>query len=104
MDSAGMTRWQHFRFAIGFAYQLEKTACVVFIHAIAPRYFKTYGSDKIKELHKKFNAKNVLSLPIGGLYRYRKSGEDHQYQGNLYLMLKRLLVLQFGLAYEKLLF
>jgi len=52
MDSAGMTRWQHFRFAMGFAYQLEKTACVVFIHAIAPRYFKTYGSDKIKELHK----------------------------------------------------
>ena len=38
---------------------------------------------KIKELHKKFNAKNVFSLPIGGLYRYRKSGEDHQYQGKL---------------------
>jgi len=37
MDGAGMTRWQHFKFAIGFAYQLEKTACVVFIHAIAPR-------------------------------------------------------------------
>ena len=36
---------------------------------------------KIKELHKKFNAKNVFSLPIGGLYRYRKSGENHQYQG-----------------------
>mgnify|MGYP000240918746 CR=1 FL=1 len=33
---------------------------------------------KIKELHEKFNAKNVFTLPIGGLYRYRKSGEDHQ--------------------------
>ncbi len=38
---------------------------------------------KIKELHEKFNSKNVFNLPIGGLYRYRKSGEDHQYQGKL---------------------
>ena len=39
--------------------------------------------NKIRELHSKFNAKNVFTLPIGGLYRYRKSGEDHQYQGRL---------------------
>ena len=38
---------------------------------------------KIKILHEKFNKKNVFTLPIGGLYRYRKSGEDHQHQGNL---------------------
>ena len=38
---------------------------------------------KIKELHKKFSKKNVFALPIGGLYRYRKTGEDHQFQGNL---------------------
>ena len=43
---------------------------------------------KIKELHKKFNAKNVFSLPIGGLYKYRKSGEDHQYQGKLIHLLQ----------------
>ncbi len=43
---------------------------------------------KIKELHAKFNAKNVFSLPIGGLYRYRKSGEDHQYQGRLIHLLQ----------------
>ena len=30
---------------------------------------------KIKELHKKLNSKNVFTLPIGGLYRYRKRGE-----------------------------
>ena len=47
---------------------------------------------KIKELHEKFNAKNVFTLPIGGLYRYRKSGEDHQYQGNLFICYKALLV------------
>ena len=38
---------------------------------------------KIKQLHKKISEKNVFSLPIGGLYRYRKTGEDHQFQGNL---------------------
>ncbi len=43
---------------------------------------------KIKELYQKFNAKNVFTLPIGGLYRYRKSGEDHQYQGRLIHLLQ----------------
>ena len=27
-------------------------------------------------------------MPIGGLYRYRKSGEDHQHQGNLIHLLQ----------------
>ncbi len=43
---------------------------------------------KIKELHLRFNAKNVFTLPIGGLYRYRKSGEDHQHQGKLIHLLQ----------------
>ena len=43
---------------------------------------------KIKELHAKFNKKNIYTLPIGGLYRYRKSGEDHQHQGNLIHLLQ----------------
>ena len=43
---------------------------------------------KIKELHDKFSKKNVFTLPIGGLYRFRKSGENHQYQGNLIHMLQ----------------
>ena len=38
---------------------------------------------KIKELHKKIEEKNVFTLPIGGLYRYRKTGENHQFQGKL---------------------
>ena len=38
---------------------------------------------KIKELHKKAFQKNVSILPIGGIYKYRKNGENHQYQGNL---------------------
>ena len=43
---------------------------------------------KIKRLHEKFTAKNVYTLPIGGLYRYRKSGEDHQHQGTLIHLLQ----------------
>ena len=43
---------------------------------------------KIKELHAKFQKKTIYTLPIGGLYRYRKSGEDHQHQGNLIHLLQ----------------
>jgi len=43
---------------------------------------------KIKELHKKAFQKNVSILPIGGIYKYRKNGENHQYQGQLIHMLQ----------------
>ena len=43
---------------------------------------------KIKKLHKKAFQKNVSILPIGGIYKYRKNGETHQYQGNLIHMLQ----------------
>ena len=39
--------------------------------------------EKIKKLHTKAYEKDVYVLPIGGLYKYRKSGENHQFQGNL---------------------
>ena len=32
--------------------------------------------EKIKALHNKFSKKNVYSLPIGGLYRYRKAEKN----------------------------
>ena len=38
---------------------------------------------KIKKLHKKAFQQNVSILPIGGIYKYRKNGETHQFQGNL---------------------
>tara|TARA_B100000579_G_scaffold319828_1_gene269453 strand:+ start:4001 stop:8500 length:4500 start_codon:yes stop_codon:yes gene_type:complete len=44
--------------------------------------------NKIKDLHLKAHQKNVVMLPIGGLYKYRKSGEDHQFQGNLIHLLQ----------------
>jgi len=43
---------------------------------------------KIKQLHKKAFQKNVSILPIGGIYKYRKNGENHQYQGQLIHMLQ----------------
>ena len=48
-----------------------------------------YGIEKkIRELHFKAYQKNVVVLPIGGLYKYRKSGENHQFQGNLIHLLQ----------------
>ena len=48
-----------------------------------------YGIEKkIRELHFKAYQKNVVVLPIGGLYKYRKSGESHQFQGNLIHLLQ----------------
>ncbi len=43
---------------------------------------------KIKDLHEKGFQKNVSILPIGGIYKYRKAGEVHQYQGQLIHMLQ----------------
>ena len=43
---------------------------------------------KIKNLHKKAFQKNISILPIGGIYKYRKNGETHQYQGHLIHMLQ----------------
>ena len=44
---------------------------------------------KIKALHKKAFQKNISILPIGGIYKYRKNGETHQYQGQLIHLLQQ---------------
>ena len=56
---------------------------------------------KIKELHKKAFQKNVSILPIGGIYKYRKNGETHQYQGNLIHMLQSSVNLNSYEIYKK---
>ena len=43
---------------------------------------------KIRGIHAKAYQENVSVLPIGGLYKYRKNGETHQYQGKLIHMLQ----------------
>jgi len=56
---------------------------------------------KIKDLHKKAFLKNITILPIGGIYKYRKSGETHQYQGNLIHMLQNAVTSKSYEMYKK---
>ena len=43
---------------------------------------------KVRKIHEEaFNNENNV-LPIGGIYRYRKNGETHQYQGKLIHLLQ----------------
>ena len=44
--------------------------------------------NKLRIIHKQAFDDNTTVLPIGGLYRYRKNGETHQYQGNLMHLLQ----------------
>jgi hypothetical protein len=50
LEEAKMTRWQHFRFAWWFVWQMTKAVLALIVHSFAPRFFKTYASDKIIEL------------------------------------------------------
>ena len=43
---------------------------------------------KIRNIHQQAFSKTNNVLPIGGIYRYRKTGETHQYQGRLIHMLQ----------------
>ncbi|MDC0429814.1 glutamate synthase large subunit, partial [Candidatus Pelagibacter sp.] len=43
---------------------------------------------KIREIHKEAFESTDTVLPIGGIYRYRKNGETHQYQGKLIHLLQ----------------
>ena len=56
---------------------------------------------KIKDLHKKAFQKNVSILPIGGIYKYRKNGESHQYQGQLIHMLQHAVTVNSYETYQK---
>ena len=56
---------------------------------------------KIKELHKKAFQKNVSILPIGGIYKYRKNGESHQYQGQLIHMIQHAVTVNSYEIYQK---
>ena len=56
---------------------------------------------KIRKLHKKTFQKNISILPIGGIYKYRKNGETHQYQGNLIHMLQNAVSSNSYATYKK---
>ena len=56
---------------------------------------------KIRKLHKKAFQKNISILPIGGIYKYRKNGENHQYQGQLIHMLQHAVAINSYETYKK---
>jgi len=61
-----------------------------------------YGIEKkIKALHKKAFQKNISILPIGGIYKYRKNGENHQYQGQLIHQLQHSVTTNSYESYKK---
>lgn len=45
LEEVNMTRWQHFKHAIGIAWKLKKAVLAVTIHAFAPRWFSKYASN-----------------------------------------------------------
>jgi len=56
---------------------------------------------KLKKLHKKTFQKGVSILPIGGIYKYRKNSENHQYQGKLIHILQQAVTINSYEAYKK---
>jgi len=56
---------------------------------------------KLKRLHKKAFQKGVSILPIGGIYKYRKNGENHQYQGQLIHTLQHAVITNSYETYKK---
>ena len=56
---------------------------------------------KIKNLHNKAFQENISILPIGGIYKYRKNGETHQFQGNLIHMLQNAVATNSYQTYKK---
>lgn len=52
LEEVKLTRWQHFKQAMWVSWQLEKAAYACFLHAFAPRWFKTYATDKCEEVLK----------------------------------------------------
>ncbi len=56
---------------------------------------------KIRKIHKDAYESTETVLPIGGIYRYRKSGETHQYQGKLIHLLQSAVSSNSYDAYKK---
>ncbi len=56
---------------------------------------------KIRQIHKEAFESTDTVLPIGGIYRYRKNGETHQYQGRLIHLLQSAVGSNSYPAYKK---
>ncbi len=56
---------------------------------------------KVKNIHKEAFLSDNNVLPIGGIYRYRKNGEVHQYQGELIHLLQNAVTKNSFETYKK---
>ena len=56
---------------------------------------------KLRTIHKEAFEGTDTVLPIGGIYRYRKNGETHQYQGKLIHLLQSAVSSNSFEAYKK---
>ncbi|MDC3087512.1 glutamate synthase large subunit [Candidatus Pelagibacter sp.] len=56
---------------------------------------------KVRQIHKEAFESTDTVLPIGGIYRYRKNGETHQYQGKLIHLLQSAVGSNSYSAYKK---
>ena len=59
------------------------------------------GIEKIREIHAEAYESTETVLPIGGIYRFRKNGETHQYQGRLIHLLQSAVGSNSYEAYKK---
>jgi hypothetical protein len=50
LDATDMSRKEHFKHAFGILVELKRAEVALAIHMVAPRFYETYASDKIKEL------------------------------------------------------
>ncbi len=50
LKESGMGPFEHARFALGIAFELQVATAALVVHAVAPRCCKTYASDKIVDI------------------------------------------------------
>ncbi|MCB9960090.1 MAG: glutamate synthase large subunit [Rhodospirillaceae bacterium] len=56
---------------------------------------------KVVEMHRRAYDEDVVTLPVGGFYRYRRGGERHAYQGGLIHLLQEAVTKDSFATYRK---
>ncbi len=92
MSKMGISVLSSYRGGCNFeALGLSRTIVSEYFHGITSKIsgIGLVGiEEKIKDIHKEAFQGNNNVLPIGGIYKYRKNGEVHQYQGKLIHLLQ----------------
>ncbi len=92
MSKMGISVLSSYRGGCNFeAVGLSRTIVSEYFHGVTSKIsgIGLVGIEKkIKDIHKQAFHNNDSVLPIGGIYKYRKNGELHQYQGKLIHLLQ----------------